>query len=266
MQGKSSYTTTETQQMSLELTQKTNTSGLIGVQTDAWTAANGTVFFIARMNRRECANRYHAMMSENERNIGTLVERAQTQRGTFDAIAALSFAHRIAEANDNFAHLAHVLQPARDKPFGYGNADAIKALLAENAALITLRVTVEGDVNGRFAKAFMSYFTDRGFKTTNNLNAPFILSARITTESADFGAGQQRKYINWTLDAGILTNDRTSVTAKEVFTYSGNGRNGANTEQQARQVMYRAIERSITDSDEEDGFAQGFEAFLSSLL
>jgi hypothetical protein len=241
-------------------------SGLIGVQTDTWKASGGTGYFLARMNRRECAERYHDMINESEKNITMLISRAKTVPGTFDAYSCLAFALRLAEANDNFAKLAHVLHPAMDKPFSYGNADAIKTLRNENAALITLNSVVEGDVNGRFEKAFNSFFTGRGFKITAKQKAAYLLAARFMSESADFGPGQTRKFFNWTLDANISNRVSSPSGAEEVFVYSGNGRQGANSEQQARQVMYRAIERNITDTEEEDGFAQSFEAFLTSLL
>ncbi|MDR3283631.1 MAG: hypothetical protein LBS97_00435 [Treponema sp.] len=259
--GKKSVSVTQSQGFGQEVTTNTNVSGLLGVQTDSWTAANGTVYVVARMNRRECAARYHAMMKENERNVVNLIAQAGRVPGTFDAYAGLSFAARIATVNDNFQSIAHVLSPSQDSRFSYGNADAVRTLAQRTAASITIGIAVTGDVGGRVAKAFGSFFSDRGFKTGGTGNAPFTLSSTLTLEESDFGPGQTTVFINYTLDAMV-----SARGGSEVFTYSGSGRKGHATMQQTRQLVLRTAETSITDADEEDGFATAFDGFLSSLL
>jgi hypothetical protein len=259
--GKKSVSVTQSQGFDQAVTTNTNVSGLLGVQTDFWTAANGTVYVVARMNRAECAARYHAMMKENERNVVQLIAQAGRVPGTFDAYAAYSFAARIADANDNFQGIAHVLVPAQDSRFSYGNADAVKTLVRKTAASITVGISVRGDVGGRIAKAFGSFFSGRGFKTGGAGNAPWTLSSTITMEESDFGAGQTTVFINYTLDATV-----SAKNGSEVFTYSGSGRKGHGTMQQARQLVLRTAETSITGADEEGSFAAAFDGFLSSLL
>ncbi|MDR0909506.1 MAG: hypothetical protein LBM77_07035 [Spirochaetaceae bacterium] len=262
MAGKKAIDSTQSQEFSQKLTQTSNVSGLIGVETDFWQGLDKkTWFFIARMNRRECASQYHRLMAENEKNIVSLLSDAETVSGTLDAYSRQSFALNIATANDNFQSIAHVLLPSMDKKFSYGNADAIRALLLKTAAAITIYVDkVEGDTNGRIEKAFTTFFTDRGFKTGDKNNAKYLLTASFSSEESDFGAAQTNKYINYTLDA--LLSDKEG---SEVFSYLGEDRKGHKTLQQARQMVMRSVENSITDS-EEDGFAKNFEDYLSSLL
>jgi len=259
--GKKSVSMQQSQSFAQEVTQASQVSGLIGVEVDTWSAANGTIFFIARMNRKGCASRYHAMMSENERNIVTLIEQAKTVPATFDSYACLSFASRIAEVNDNFQNIAHVLNPVMDSRFAYGNADAVKTLARQTAQAITIRISVTGDSGGRIVKAFGSFFSNRGFKTTTGGKALYTLTSIFALEKSDFGASQKYVFLNYTLDAVVSDNEET-----EVFSYSGNGRKGHSSEQQVRQLVLRAAESLITDTAEEDGFAGAFEAFLTSLL
>jgi hypothetical protein len=259
--GKKSVSVTQSQGFDQAVTTNTNVSGLLGVQTDSWTAANGTVYVVARMNRTECAARYHAVMKENERNVVNLITQAGRVPGTFDAYADLSFAARIAAVNDNFQSIAHVLAPAEDSRFSYGNADAVRTLARRTAASITIDISVTGDVGSRIARAFGSFFSGRGFKTGGAGNAPFTLSATITMEESDFGPEQTLVFINYTLDATV-----SARGGSEVFTYSGGARKGHATMQQTRQLVLRTAETSITDTDAEDSFAAAFDSFLSSLL
>jgi hypothetical protein len=273
--GKKSVSVTQGQDFGQEVITNSNVSGLLGVQTDSFTARNGTVYVVARMNRKECATRYHAMMKENERNVVNLIAQAATVPDTFDAYASLSFAARIAAANDNFQSIAHVLAPSQDSRFSYGNADAVRTLARRTAASITVGIEVKGDDESRIANsisitrddrsrianAFGSFFSGRGFKTGGVGNAPFTLSSTITMEESDFGPGQTTFFINYTLAATVSTRNDSKV-----FTYSGNGRKGHATMQQARLLVLRTMESSITNADEEDGFAAAFDGFLSSLL
>jgi hypothetical protein len=259
--GKKSVSVTQSQGFDQAVTTNSNVSGLLGVQTDSWTAANGTVYVAARMNRRECAARYHAMMTENERNVVNLIAQAGRVPGTFDAYAGLSFAARIAAANDNFQRIAHVLSPSQDRRFSYGNADAVKTLAKRTAASITIGIAVTGDVGSRVAKAFGSFFSARGFKTGGAGKVPWTLSSTLAMERSDFGPGQTDVFFNYTLDATVRAGN-----GSEVFTYSGSGRKGHATMQQTRQLVLRTVETSITDAAEEDGFAAAFDGFLSSLL
>jgi hypothetical protein len=56
---------TESREFAVELVSSSRVSGLIGVQTETWTARNGTVYANARMNRKECSARYAAMIRDN---------------------------------------------------------------------------------------------------------------------------------------------------------------------------------------------------------
>ncbi|MDR0909791.1 MAG: hypothetical protein LBM77_08510 [Spirochaetaceae bacterium] len=260
--GKQSVDTGRIQEFSQKLVQTSTVSGLIGVETDFWQSDDKQTWYaIARMNRSECAKQYHSLMAENEKNIIRLLADAKTLPHSLDAYSRQLFALNIALANDNFASIAHVLLPSLDKKFSYGNADAVRTLLLETSSSITIYVEkVAGDTNGRIEKAFKTFFSGEGFKTGSKTNANYLLSASFFSEEADYGEKQKNTYVNYTLDA-ILSDTK----GKEVFSYQDEDRKGHKTVQQARQLVLRAVEDSITDSKEE-GFAKNFEEYLSSLL
>jgi hypothetical protein len=117
-----------------ELTSSTSVNGLMGVQTDTWAAANGRVYVIARMNRKECSARYAALISESENLIEYLKAEAEKYPGTPDAVELLNSAYDAAQATDNFYRLLIMLDPsAAERRRQYGSA-AMVNILAQNAA------------------------------------------------------------------------------------------------------------------------------------
>ena len=234
---------------------------MIGVQTDLYRAPDGTCYVNARMNRRESGARYSAMIRENEKVIALLMALAAGMPATFDAYAALNYAHSIAVPTDNFQSIVEVLESrtVSQKP-SYGSADAIKVLLQNAARSIVISVTVEGDTGGRITRSFSQFFSGRGFRTARSGAAAYRFNASLEMENADFGANQRYKNVRYVLN--VYAEDKDGI---EVFSYAGEGRAGHNTESEARQLALRKIQASIAEP-EENGCAQAFNGYLSSLL
>ena len=254
---------TESKSFAQDITASSNVTGLIGVQSDYWTAPDGTVFVNARMNRRDCAARYAAMISENDRVIQLLKQEAERSPAGFDAFESLSFAVNVAEVTDNFQSLLEVLDAsaASQRP-AYGNANTVRTLAQNTARAITITVKVEGDVNSRIAKAFAAYFTKKGFRTSDQKSGAnsYLLSAVLELEDLDLGSNQRNKYVRYLLSATI-----EDKGGREVFSYSGNDRAGHVSASEARNRALRAAEDSI-GSINAGGFAAEFDSYLGSLL
>ncbi|GHU56652.1 hypothetical protein FACS189442_5350 [Spirochaetia bacterium] len=240
-----------------DVTTSSNVTGLIGVQSDYWTAKDGTVYVNARMNRRECAARYSAMINENDGVIRLLKEDAERNSGTFDAYESLNFAVNAAVVTDNLQGILEVIDPsATSRRPAYGNADAVRMLVQNAARAVVITVKVDGDENSRISRAFAAYFTQKGFRTnTSGLNS-YLLSAVLKLENVDL-PNQNNKYVRYLLTAAIADN-----AGKEVFSYSRNDREGHISESEARQRALRAAEAAIGSA----GFAKEFDAYLESLL
>jgi hypothetical protein len=250
-------TFTESKEFAQEVTTSTNVTGLIGVQSDAWTAANGMVYVNARMNRKDCAARYTGMIRENERVIRLLKESADQMPATFEAFESLSFAVNVATVTDNFQSLLEVLDvSAIDRRPNYGNADTVKALAQAVARSITITIQVEGDVNGRMAKTFGVFFTKRDFRTNSAGEHAYLLSASLEVENAE-AANQRYKYVRYLLNVSM-----EDKKGKEVFSFSVNDRQGHPVETEAYQRALRATETAISSGT----FATEFDAYLASLL
>jgi len=231
----------------------TSVSGLIGVQTDIWTAPDGKVYAIARMNKRECSDRYAAMIRENENLIDHLKAEAAKYPTTFDAFEMLNFAFNAAQVTDNFHHLLTVLDPsATEMRPRYGNAGMINTLVREAARSIVIAVQVEGDIDGRIAMAFRSYFSQLGFRTNSDVANVYTLSAVFKTEKYD-ADNPMFQFVSYTLTYSITN---TSVAGSE------NDRKGSATQKLARQLAISAVEASIGST----GFAAKFDEYLASLL
>jgi hypothetical protein len=246
----------ESQDFAQEVNTSTNVTGLIGVQTEVWTAADGTVYANARMNRKDCAARYTAMIRENERVIRLLKETAAANPATFEAFESLSFAANVAAVTDNFQSLLEVLDvSAAGRRPEYGNADTVRSLAQAEARTITITIQVEGDVSNRMSRAFSSFFTKRDFRAAASGDNAYTLYGILELEPAD--STQRIKYVRYLLMATL--EDRNG---KEVFSFSVNDRQGQASESAARQRALQAAEGAITSGT----FAAEFDAYLASLL
>ncbi|GHV60334.1 hypothetical protein AGMMS49587_01300 [Spirochaetia bacterium] len=257
---------TEGRDFAQEVTTTSNITGLIGVQSEVWTGPDGTAYANARMNRRECAARYQALIKENEGVIRLLKEEAERDAATFDAFEALNFAVSVAEVTDYFQSLLEVLDPAKIgiRP-DYGNADAVRRLAINAARSVVITVQVKGDTGGRITTALTAFLDSKGFRTNSSggsfAGSPgsrsYLLSAVFELEDVVLGANQPNKFVRYVLNTSIVNNE-----GREVFSYSGNGREGHVTESEARQRAIRAAESAIGT----EAFAKGFNAYLESLL
>jgi hypothetical protein len=255
--GRKIVSFSENRDFAQEVVTSTNVSGLIGVQTDVWESANGQVYVNARMNRRQCTARYTAMINENLAVIKALKEEAVRTTGTFDAYEALNFAVNLALITDNFQNILSVLDPGTSgRGLDYGNADAVKTLAQNAARSILIVIQVEGDVNNRINRAFASFFSGRGFRTGSSGAGSYLLSAVLELEDIA-QANQRNKFSRYLLNVSVEDKD-----GKEVFAYSGNGRQGHITQSEAQQRAIRAAETSIGEAE----FAKEFDRYLLSLL
>jgi hypothetical protein len=254
---KKTVTLNEGRDFAQDVTTTSNVTGLIGVQTDAWAAKDGTVYAVARMNRQECAARYTAMIRENEGIIDLLKAEAGAAPATFDAFESLSFASTLAGATDNFQSLLEVLDSsAISRRPKYGNAGAVKALAQNAAKAIIVTVEVAGDEGGRIAKSFKSFFDKRGFRTSSAGKNAYLLSAEMELWVSDFSA-EKYKDVRYTLTASVANSGGI-----EVFSFQEEGRSRHVNEEQARQLAIRKVE----DMVDKDAFAKQFDAYLASLL
>jgi hypothetical protein len=209
------------------------------------------------MNRRECSARYSAMIRENEKVIGRLMEEAERNPRTFDAFQTLNLAYNFAVVTDNYHSLLTVLDPSTvsGRP-SYGGAEAIKTLAQNAGRLIVISVSVNGDNNGRIEKAFTECLNSRGFRTSAAGGNQYTLAASLELEDVDT-VNPNFKFVRYVLNYSLK--DRSGV---ELLSSSDNGREGHITVTEARQLAIRAAEQVITSS----GFAVNFDAFLASLL
>ena len=254
--SKKMETFTQSQSFSQELTSQSNVSGLVGVQGDVWTAPDGTVFANARMNRRECAARYSAVIRENADVIKLLIADAELRPGAFDAYEYLNVAASLAAITDNYQSILEVLDSsAVSRRPSYGSASAIKKRAQDAARSITIVIEVEGDVDIRINRAFASYFNQRGFKTNLAGNGGYAILCLFSLD--DVETSGSTKAARYTLSMTL-----TDMNGMEVFAYSGNGRQNHNNQSEARQRALRAAEDSITKS----GFGAEFDKYLLSLL
>ena len=241
-----------------ELISTSAVSGLIGLQVESWANPNGRSYANARMNRNECSARYSAMIRENEKVIGGLLEEAERNPRTFEAFRMLNLAHSFAVVTDNLHSLLTVLDTsAISKRPSYGNAEAVKSQARNAGRSIVVTVRVNGDNSGRIEKAFTESLNSRGFKTSAAGDNSYVLAASFQIEDAVIANPNNYKFARYILNYSLKDRGGT-----ELLSSSDNGREGHLTDSEARQRAVRAAEQSIASN----GFAVNFDAFLASLI
>jgi len=257
VKGKKQVITSQSSAIAQELVSTSAVSGLIGLQVESWSNPKGRSYANARMNRRECSARYSAMIRENEKVIGGLMEEAERNPRTFEAFQMLNLAYSFAVVTDNFHSLLTVLDPSiiSNRP-SYGNAEAVKSHVQNAGRSIVVTVKVNGDNGGRIEKAFTESLNSRGFRTSAAGDNSYLLAASFQLEDADT-ENSNFKYARY-----ILNYSLKDKGGAELLSSSDNGREGHTTMSEARARAIRAAEKLIASN----GFAANFDAFLASLL
>ena len=253
----------ESRNFSQEVNTTSNINGLIGVQFDTFRAEDRTVYVNARMNRRECAARYSAVIRENNTIINRLITSAAAlAQDSLDAYARLSFAHAIAQVTDNFQHILEVLDPSavNNRP-SYGGANSIKARMLEIAALITIGIDITTEQSSDrtlFTRAAGTYFRDLGFKINEGPLVQGQWSYALRANARFEGITQSVLSSRYFLDAALENRNGAAV-----FSFTEDDRRShPNNASEARRLAVRAVEESFKDGK----FAQEFNSWLNSLL
>jgi hypothetical protein len=256
--------------ISQQVEASTDVSGLMGVISDAWTASDGTVHVISRMNRKNGAATYTGIIKENDKVISSFIKDAKNKPNSFEAYEGLSIASGLAVLTDNYLNILSVLNPSERSAVkvSYGNAPSVKKLAEQCASGIIIVIEIEHNfVNeqameiGRIKKAFAQVFTKRGFRTSDNANDnSYTLDVKIELSPVVLN-GNPDKFIRYEITASLEGSDGT-----EIMAYSGDAREGHLNYNEAIQRSIRAAERSIGDTDNEDSFINAFDTFLVSLL
>jgi hypothetical protein len=234
---------------------------LMGVTaSDVWTASDGTVYALSKINRRQAAAAYSPIISENEQVVLSYIKSAENNPGTFDAYESLVFASDVATVNDNFMDILSVLDPnmALLRRPSYGNAASVKQLVQDASRQIVIAVDISGDEDGRIAQAFAASFSDRGFRTAaaGTPDAGYVLTGTFQLQDMDITASPTNKFVRY-----ILTASLRGSSGAEVLSYSATDRDGHLTVEEARQRSIRTAEQGIRQK-----FGDQFDKYLASLL
>jgi hypothetical protein len=251
-----------------EVTASAEISGLMCVTSDSWTAKDGTVYILLRMNRKDCAAVYSSIIHENNSIINDYINDAKNKNvefnaATFESYAELNSAANLAQINDNYLNILSILNPAARNALNisYGNTATVKKLAEESTRAIVIAIKVSGDEGGRIKKTFTQVFTKCGFKTTD-------VSADTSTKntytlSCNFAVGEvvfrdnPNKFARYELQASLL-----DFSGNEIFSYSSTNREGHPNYSEAVQRALRSVEKSIINIEDEESFASAFYTYL----
>ena len=258
--GKKTVSFEQSQDFLQKVNITTNIRGLIMVQTEQYRAADGTFHVNARMHRRECAERYAAMIRENTAVINNLLAFANSLSAGFEAYQALSLAAGLAEVTDNFQNILQILDStAINRQPDYGGVNAIKAKLRQVAGAFTVGIalaTMDGNDAVPIRRAIASFLNEKGFRTNEQGQGKYMLRANARFEPIAFPSGLHACY--YYFDAAL---EDSSGVAIFTFPSESERRNDYNA-QRAKQMALEAVELSARKGK----FAEAFDAWLGSLI
>jgi hypothetical protein len=249
-----------------QVNSQSNISGLVGLQTDFWKAADGTVWGCAYMNRTECSARYAALQHEDEALIASLSARAAAKPATIAAYSDLQAAAEIGAAADNLRLMVSVLNPATaGGKAPYGGAAALRTQAKSAAAAVVIAVNMAGNADtgaaAKVAVALKALLSGKGFRTAEAgqvKNAGYTLAVNYDLNDVDMGTGSDQKYKFVRYELQAVLKDKTGA---ELFSAQSSGREGQLTTAQAGERATRSAVDAISKGD----FAKSFTTWLAQL-
>ncbi len=233
---------------------------LVGVKIhEFWWSDDGYVYALAYLNKSEAAQYYTRKISENETLINDNLIFADSNKGSFDAFAAVQKAVRAAEENDQYMDILNAVQPSayRAKKLSYGSRTQVQEAAYGIAKTISIDVSVSGIDDTRIASALAQVLSDYGFHTMNTQltsGAPYVIEASV--EFMDVPS-ERNKYVRYIFNADL----KEVSTGKILLPYSENKREGHTSASEAKQKAIRTLEQSILEN-----YAQSFIEYLRNDL
>lgn len=224
---------------------------------ETWTAADGTVYVLAQLEREETGRYYRKRIDERTVVIESEIVYADANEGSFEALAALSNAEQLASENQEDMDMLAGINPDMYRLVSpdYVSAAAVAVLAARQQEKVLVSVSVKGDSANRITKAFETVLVDSGLRVASDgETCRYVLNASVDITEVE--GNQKYEYVRYVLTAELFD----SVSNKSFVPYTENGREAHISQSEAAQRAYRTVEQSIAKN-----YKPLVEEYLSSL-
>lgn len=212
-------------------------------------------YAIAILDREKTAAVYQELIRKNDAVVRDSVKEAEKNPASFYGYSEITFVLDIASENDRLLKNLSVVDS--DKGISLGkeivslqNVQSIQKKFAEN---IIIYVNVQGDSDNKIKSAFQGIFSKYGFKTSPVKKEKYALEGKCSSEISKKG---KITYCVYTLDMDFSD----CMESESLFAVNLKGREGAQSESDAKNRTYRVLEKNIAVE-----FSKNFDSYISGL-
>ena len=216
---------------------------IVGVSyKEVWESKDGTFYVLAQINREESGRYYRQEIDARNKVINSEIVFADSNDGTFEALAALQNATNLAQENQVDMALLAGIHPDmyRLTSIDYVSPAALAVMSSRQTEKIKVSVYVEGDSQDRISGALEATLAEVGLRIAEvDEEARYSLNGKVIMEKMD--GNTKYEYIRYVLNVELLDN----VTQKVLVPYTENGREAHISQSEAKQRAYRTVEDSV---------------------
>lgn len=167
----------------------------------SWTDSLGRVYTIAYLDRAETGNLYRQRIMANDDRVSELMNRAASQNEPLRRFAFFDAALVMSEVNRVLVEQLEIINMpmARSYSSTYALGD-LRAVKADQAAAMKIRVEASGDPEGRIAAVLADWTSEKGFSVSQR--GDMFLSAVVNIAPVQLDNGYEN--LAWELNLALM--------------------------------------------------------------
>lgn len=205
-------------------------------------------YALAVLKKGEAILYYSSKINDISNKISDLKVKANEKKGSFQSVALMNNAVKLAEENEYNIEILSAIQgmKATVDYDGIQNIKNYKTSISEN---VRISVNVKGDDSGKIATAFQNSLRENGFTVVKN-DYNHILNVSVSFENLDGSnlakntkTGSEYEYVRYNLVSELKTVSDENV----ILPYECNGREGHTSISQAKTRAIQKIVKRISE-------------------
>ena len=168
---------------------------------ESWTDSLGRVYTVAYLDRAETGNLYRQRILTNDSRVAELMDRARSQTEPLRRFAFFDAALVMSEVNRVLVEQLEIINMPMARSFSpsYALGD-LRAVRADQAAAMKIRVEVSGDPEGRIGAVMTDWASEKGFSVSEG--GDMFLSAVVNVSPVELNNGYEN--LAWELNLTLL--------------------------------------------------------------
>lgn len=224
---------------------------LVGVKIkEYWQDKNNRFYALGVLNKSEASIYYSKKIQEIDSVIVQLIN--DSEEKSFEGYFAIKKACIKAKELLNYLDILYAVDKISYETYNcsFGSYELLEKQAKDYANKIAIKVSIDGDENGRVKGSFVKVFNDQGFVITDKDDQRYQFNGNLNFETSILG---KNTFVRYLIDAVLMDKN----TGKIIVPFTMNGREGHLTELEAKNRCLRVLEKNIQTK-----FAQDFSDFI----